>query len=55
MDIAAWLRTMGLEQYEAAFRGNEIDAGVLPSLTAKDLKETRTPHWSGIADDCATQ
>ena len=39
MDIAAWLRGLGLEQYEAAFRANEIDAGVLPSLTAEDLRD----------------
>ena len=37
MDIAAWLRSLGLEQYEAAFRENDIDAGVLPQLTAEDL------------------
>jgi len=39
VDIAAWLRGLGLEQYEAAFRANEIDAGVLPSLTAEDLRD----------------
>src|SRR5262245_3189966 len=37
MDIAAWLRGLGLEQYEAAFRDNDIDAQVLPRLTAEDL------------------
>ena len=30
---------LGLERYEAAFRDNEIDWQVLPSLTADDLKE----------------
>jgi tetratricopeptide (TPR) repeat protein len=30
---------LGLEHYEAAFRGHEIDWQVLPSLTADDLKE----------------
>ena len=25
MDIAAWLRGLGFERYEAAFRENEID------------------------------
>ena len=30
---------MGLEHYEAAFRGHEIDWQVLPSLTADDLKD----------------
>ena len=38
MDIAAWLRSLGLEQYEQPFRENEIDDAVLPNLTAKDLK-----------------
>jgi class 3 adenylate cyclase/predicted ATPase len=37
VDIAAWLRGLGLEQYEAAFRDNDIDPEVLPSLTADDL------------------
>jgi class 3 adenylate cyclase/predicted ATPase len=39
MDIGGWLRNLGLGQYEAAFRANEIDAKVLPDLTAGDLKE----------------
>jgi class 3 adenylate cyclase len=39
MDIAHWLRTLGLERYEAAFRKNDVGAVVLPSLTAEDLKE----------------
>jgi class 3 adenylate cyclase len=39
MDIAGWLRSLGLERYEAAFRENEITEKVLPSLTAEDLKE----------------
>src|ERR1700738_1751106 len=39
MDVAAWLRSLGLERYEAAFRDNEIDGTVLPSLTAEDLKD----------------
>src|SRR6202158_6012271 len=30
MDIGSWLRGLGLEQYEAAFRDNEIDGEVLP-------------------------
>jgi class 3 adenylate cyclase len=37
MDIAAWLHRLGLEQYEQAFRDNDIDAEVLPDLTADDL------------------
>jgi class 3 adenylate cyclase/predicted ATPase len=39
MDIADWLRKLGLEQHEPAFRANEIDARVLRSLTAEDLKD----------------
>ena len=39
MDIAAWLRGLGLEQHEAAFRANEIDGSVLPRLTAEDLRD----------------
>ena len=39
MDIVVWLRSLGLGQYEAAFRENEIDETVLPNLTAEDLKD----------------
>src|SRR5437667_7631925 len=39
MDIAEWLRKLGLEQYEPGFRANEVDASLLPSLTAEDLKD----------------
>ena len=38
MEIGGWLRSLGLGQYEAAFRANEIDETVLPSLTAEDMK-----------------
>jgi SAM domain (Sterile alpha motif) len=37
VDIAAWLQRLGLEQYERAFRDNDIDAEGLPELTADDL------------------
>jgi hypothetical protein len=39
MDIVVWLRSLGLGKYEAAFRENEINERVIPSLTAEDLKE----------------
>ena len=39
MDVGAWLRNLGLGQYEAAFRDNSVDARVLPRLTGDDLKE----------------
>ena len=38
MDVADWLRSLGLERYEQAFRDNEIDGDLLPNLTADDLK-----------------
>ncbi len=39
MDLGGWLRGVGLEQYEAAFRENAIDDAILPKLTADDLKD----------------
>jgi class 3 adenylate cyclase len=39
MDVAAWLDGLGLGQYGHAFRDNEVDERVLPSLTAEDLKD----------------
>ena len=39
VDIGGWLRSLGLERYEAAFRENEIDDTVLLKLTAEDLKD----------------
>ena len=39
MDVAHWLRQLGLERYEAAFRENDVSAAILPNLTAEDLKE----------------
>ena len=39
MDVGAWLRGLGLGQYEQAFRDNDVDAGLLPTLTADDLRE----------------
>ena len=39
MDIADWLRRLGLDQYERAFRDNDVDTETLPSLTADDLRE----------------
>ena len=39
MDIGQWLRGLGLQSYEQAFRDNGIDFDVLLRLTADDLKE----------------
>src|ERR1700722_18635401 len=38
MDVADWLRVLGLERYEAAFRENEVRAEDLCHLTAEDLE-----------------
>jgi hypothetical protein len=37
MDVADWLRSVGLERYAQAFDENDVDAAVLLSLTADDL------------------
>lgn len=57
MDIGGWLRSLGLEQYEAAFRDNAISEKVLPNLTAEDLKDlgVRTVgHRRTLLDAIAT-
>src|SRR5262249_40239017 len=43
MDIAAWLRGLGLERYEPVLRENEIDAEVLPELTEAHLTTLGLP------------
>ena len=37
MDVANWLRTLDLEQYEATSRENDVNAELLPNLTTDDL------------------
>ena len=39
MDIAAWLKELGLERYAEAFLDNDVDSAVLLTLSADDLKE----------------
>jgi class 3 adenylate cyclase len=39
MDVADWLRGLGLGRYEVVFRDSEIDADVLPELTDQHLKD----------------
>lgn len=56
MDIAAWLKSLGLEEYEHAFRENAIDADVLPKLNAEDLKDlgiTAVGHRRKLLDAIA--
>ena len=43
MDVGAWLRDLGLAQYEALFRDNEIEADVLVDLTESDLEKIGLP------------
>ena len=43
MDVASWLRSLGLEQYEAVLRENEVDESVLPDLTEDHLRELGFP------------
>jgi class 3 adenylate cyclase len=43
MDVGGWLRNLGLAQYEATFRENEIDTDVLPELTEIDLEKLGVP------------
>src|ERR1700677_2087078 len=39
MDLGGWLRSLGLGQYEAAFRENAVDLSILPDLTDQDLEK----------------
>jgi class 3 adenylate cyclase/predicted ATPase len=48
MDLGGWLRSLGLEQYEAAFRENAIDDTVLPDLTEDHLREIGIPLGARI-------
>ena len=43
MDVGGWLRSLGLEQYEALFRASVIDADILPELTEIDLEKLGVP------------
>lgn len=43
MDIAGYLRGLGLERFADAFRAAEIDAEILPELTEADLEKLGIP------------
>ena len=43
MDVVVWLRSLGLEQYEAAFREDEI--------TEDDARPGKTPGVAGDLED----
>ena len=56
MDVVVWLRSLGLGQYEAAFRENDIDETVLSGLTHENLKElgvTSLGHRLKLLDSVA--
>jgi class 3 adenylate cyclase len=56
MDVVDWLRALGLERYEAAFRENAVTVSLLPNLTAGDLKDlgvTLVGHRRQILDAIA--
>jgi hypothetical protein len=44
MDLGGWLRGLGLEQYEAAFRENKIDAKIDGPLQVTARVGKRTHH-----------
>jgi hypothetical protein len=43
MDVRAWLQSLGLDRYAAAFSENEIDTEDLPELTDGDLEKLGIP------------
>jgi class 3 adenylate cyclase/predicted ATPase len=58
MDVAAWLKGLGLERYVPAFCDNDVDAEVLPKLTADDLiglGVTSIGHRRKLLDAIAAQ
>jgi SAM domain (Sterile alpha motif) len=48
MDLGGWLRSLGLEQYEAAFSETAIDDTVLSGLTDDHLREIGIPLGARI-------
>ena len=48
MDVGSWLRTLGLERFEATFRENAIDETVLSDLTEDHLRELGLPLGARI-------
>src|SRR5271165_2372318 len=56
MDVGDWLRSLGLEKYEEAFRENAVTTDLIPSLTAEDLKDigiTAVGHRRRLLDAAA--
>ena len=61
LDIGVWLRGLGLDRYDAAFRDNSIGPDVLLDLTGDDLEKLgvtlgdRKRLLKAIASVCATE
>ena len=48
MDVAAWLRELGLAEYAQAFRDNDVDGQTLRLLTERDLSDIAGPLLSRL-------
>jgi SAM domain (Sterile alpha motif) len=48
MDLGNWLRSLGLERFEAVFRDNAIDEAVLHDLKEEHLRELGLPLGARI-------
>jgi class 3 adenylate cyclase len=55
MDVGGWPRDLGLGQYEAAFRDNEIDGAVLLKLTTIEELKAAPPAGAEAAKALAAQ
>ncbi len=56
LDLAAWLADLGLAQYTQLFADNDVDAALLPQLTADDLRDmgvTSVGHRRRLLDAAA--
>ena len=56
MQLQAWLESLGLSGYAQAFAANDVDAALLPSLTADDLRDmgiTSVGHRRRLLDAIA--
>src|SRR4029077_1577541 len=56
MDLGGWLRSLGLEKYEAVLRDSEIDKALLHNLTEDRLRELGFPlgAWPKLLNAIAT-
>ncbi|TIV97659.1 MAG: hypothetical protein E5V77_12685, partial [Mesorhizobium sp.] len=57
MNVATWLRGIGLGQYEKAFRDNDVSGEVLAHLRAEDLARlgvTSVGHRRKLLDAIAS-